>query len=119
MTAETVVIGGGAIGLALARDLRLRGKSVTMIERDPEGFNASCGNAGGFGVTEVLPLEMTNLLRNLPRWLLDPCDRNCTSAARSGSMKPFRHSGRTRHRAPSGARLASRCRNSAVRRPAR
>ena len=89
MTAETVVIGGGAIGLALARDLRLRGKSVTMIERDPEGFNASCGNAGGFGVTEVLPLEMTNLLRNLPRWLLDPLGPVRVGVGHLPSMVPF------------------------------
>lgn len=89
MTADTVVIGGGAIGLTLARALRARGKSVAMIERAPEGFNASCGNAGGFGVTEVLPLEMSNVLRNLPRWLLDPLGPVRVGVTHLPAMIPF------------------------------
>lgn len=72
MAPNTVIIGGGVVGLALARNLIADGHSVTLIERDPGGFNTSCGNAGGFGVTEVMPLEMTGVLRKLPGWLMDP-----------------------------------------------
>lgn len=72
MASTSVIIGGGVIGLALARNLIDDGHAVTVIESEPGGFNASCGNAGGFGVTEVLPLEMTGVLRKLPGWLMDP-----------------------------------------------
>ncbi len=72
MSATTVIIGGGVVGLSLAHALSREGREVTLIEREPQGFNASCGNAGGFGVTEVMPLEMIGVLRKLPGWLLDP-----------------------------------------------
>ncbi|RKH84928.1 FAD-dependent oxidoreductase, partial [Corallococcus praedator] len=34
MAADVLVIGGGAIGLAIALELRLRGASVTVLSRD-------------------------------------------------------------------------------------
>lgn len=86
---DTVIIGGGVIGLSLARALRETGKTVSLIEREPDGFNTSCGNAGGFGVTEVMPLEMAHVMRNLPKWLLDPLGPVRIGATHLPKMLPF------------------------------
>ncbi|MBG1270674.1 FAD-dependent oxidoreductase, partial [Nostoc sp. WHI] len=42
MTSETVIIGGGVIGLAIAIELKLRGTSVTVLCRD---FQAAATHA--------------------------------------------------------------------------
>lgn len=72
MIFDTVVLGSGMVGLCCARQLQRQGLPVAIVDRDPDGFNASCGNAGGFAATEVLPLDFPDVLRNLPGWLLDP-----------------------------------------------
>lgn len=43
---DILIVGGGLIGLAVARTLRLRGASVTLFDRDPEPRGASWA-AGG------------------------------------------------------------------------
>lgn len=46
-TADAVIIGGGVIGLTIARALRLRGvKRVVLVERDAPGMEASHAAAG-------------------------------------------------------------------------
>src|SRR5438067_20180 len=49
--AEAIVIGGGVMGLAAARDLRRRGHSVTLLERAQPGRAASWASAGIIGAT--------------------------------------------------------------------
>jgi glycine oxidase len=44
--ADVVVIGGGAVGLAVARELRGRGRAVTLLERAQPGRAASWASAG-------------------------------------------------------------------------
>jgi glycine oxidase len=44
--AEAIVIGGGAVGLAIARELRRRGLSVILLERNQPGRAASWASAG-------------------------------------------------------------------------
>jgi glycine oxidase len=46
---DAVVIGGGAIGLATARELRRRGLAVTVLERGQPGRAASWASAGIVG----------------------------------------------------------------------
>ena len=46
MSADVVIIGGGAIGCAIARELALRGKKVIVLERDAPGRHASWAAAG-------------------------------------------------------------------------
>jgi D-amino-acid dehydrogenase len=70
--AHIVVIGAGFIGLSVARALLRDGHNVTVIDRDPAGDKASFGNAGGLGVTEILPAAGPGLIWRIPKWLADP-----------------------------------------------
>src|SRR5438105_4545030 len=49
--ADAIVIGGGVMGLAAARELRRRGYSVTLLERGQPGRAASWASAGIIGAT--------------------------------------------------------------------
>ena len=69
---NTVIIGAGIIGLAIAHHLQKDGVNVTVVDRDPEGDKASFGNAGGFAVTDVVPASVPGLMWRVPRWLIDP-----------------------------------------------
>src|SRR5712691_6492547 len=48
---DAIVIGGGVMGLAAARDLRRRGHTVTLLERAQPGRAASWASAGIVGAT--------------------------------------------------------------------
>lgn len=51
MKADTIIIGGGVIGLAIARELRLRGaRSIAVLERGLVGREASYAAAGMLAV---------------------------------------------------------------------
>lgn len=45
-SADVVVIGGGVVGCAIARELALRGTDVTVVERDSPGRRATWAAAG-------------------------------------------------------------------------
>ena len=45
-TCEIAVVGGGIIGLTIARELVMRGRRVTLLERDRPGRQASWAGAG-------------------------------------------------------------------------
>jgi D-amino-acid dehydrogenase len=66
------VVGAGIVGLAVAYHLIKDGARVTLIDRDPEGDNASLGNAGGIAVTEVMPASAPGSLWRVFGWMLDP-----------------------------------------------
>ena len=67
-----VVVGAGIVGLSVAFHLVRDGRSVTLLDPDPEGDKASFGNAGGIAVTEVVPASVPGLAWKVPFWLLDP-----------------------------------------------
>lgn len=69
---DVAVVGAGIVGLSVAYALVCAGARVTIIDRDPDGGNASLGNAGGVAVTEVLPASIPSLWKKVPGWLLDP-----------------------------------------------
>jgi len=69
---DILVIGAGVVGLACAYHLRKEGLGVTVIDRDPEGDKASSGNAGGIGITEVVPAAVPGVFWRVPGWLFDP-----------------------------------------------
>ena len=70
--ARIVVIGGGIVGLACAHELAADGHAVSVLDRDPDGDKCSWGNAGGIGVSEVIPAASLTVLARVPRYLLDP-----------------------------------------------
>lgn len=69
---QTIVVGAGIIGAAIAFELQRRGKSVVLVERDEPGRGASYGNMASIAVTEFLPISRPTTWRKVPKWLLDP-----------------------------------------------
>ena len=67
-----IVIGAGIVGLGCAYHLRKDGLAVTVVDRDPEGDKASFGNAGGIGISEVVPAAVPGVFWRVPGWLFDP-----------------------------------------------
>lgn len=72
MRKDVVIIGGGVIGVACARELALRGADVTVLERDRIGHGCSYGNAGWLTPSQAVPLANPAMLLKSFRWMLDP-----------------------------------------------
>ena len=70
--ADIVVIGAGIIGLTIALRLAQTGHQVCVIDRDGVAAGASRGNAGAYAFSDIQPLASPGILRQVPRWLLDP-----------------------------------------------
>lgn len=69
---EVLIIGGGVIGMACARELATRGASVTVIDRGEIGHGCSYGNAGWITPCFATPLPRPGMLLKSMGWLLDP-----------------------------------------------
>ena len=69
---DVIVIGAGVIGLSAANALQMRGRTVTVIDREGPAAGASAGNAAGFAFSDILPLASPGILKKAPKWLLDP-----------------------------------------------
>lgn len=72
MTKKICVIGAGIVGISVALKLSQQGHHVTVLDRKGVAAEASQGNAGAFAFTDVLPLASPGIMRNAPKWLLDP-----------------------------------------------
>ncbi len=83
------IIGAGIVGLNCAHWLREDGHEVTVIDRDPRGDKCSWGNAGGIAAPEVVPASMPGVLRQVPRWLLDPLGPLALRPAHAPAMLPW------------------------------
>ena len=68
--ADVVVVGAGAIGLATAYELSLRGVDVVVVERDALGAGTSSGNAGFVVPSHVLPVTEPGMLATAVRGML-------------------------------------------------
>ena len=66
------VIGAGIVGVCTASWLQRDGHNVFLVEPGDPGKGASFGNAGCFNGSSVTPVAMPGVIRNVPRWLLDP-----------------------------------------------
>jgi glycine oxidase len=64
-TAEAIVIGGGVMGLAAARELARRGHTVRLLERAQPGRAASWASAGIIGATSREESDPSSSLRRV------------------------------------------------------
>lgn len=88
---DVVVIGGGAIGLAAAREIHRRGRSVTVLERGQPGRAASWASAGIVGAPTGPQTEPGFQLQTLSRRLWPALARELT--AESGLDPEYREMG--------------------------
>ena len=73
MNRKTVIIvGGGIIGINAACFLGEVGFAVTVIDRDGICKGTSSGNASALAFSDVMPMAHKGMLKNVPRWLMDP-----------------------------------------------
>jgi len=66
------VIGAGIVGICAAAWLQRDGNSVFLVDPGNPGEGASFGNAGCLNGSSVTPTAMPGVVRNVPRWLMDP-----------------------------------------------
>lgn len=65
------VIGAGVVGMATARALQRTGREVVVFDAVEPGRKTSFGNAGFIAIDHVLPLARPQVLKGIPRMLLD------------------------------------------------
>ncbi len=70
--ADVAVVGAGIIGLSVAMYLLAQGRKVLLIDRKGIAQETSAQNAGALAFSDILPLASPHILRQTPRWLLDP-----------------------------------------------
>lgn len=70
-SAPIVIVGGGVIGVCLARSLALRGAATVVLERGQIGHGASFGNAGTVSPGHP-PINGPGRWRELVRSMIDP-----------------------------------------------
>src|SRR3954471_8167990 len=66
------VIGAGIVGVCAALWLQRDGHRVFLVEPGNPGEGASFGNAGCFNGSSGAPAAMPGVIKNVPRWLMDP-----------------------------------------------
>ena len=69
---SVLIVGGGIIGAAAAARLADEGHAVTVVDRSGICEETSAGNAAAFAFSDLLPLAQKGMLRQVPRWLMDP-----------------------------------------------
>jgi D-amino-acid dehydrogenase len=69
---RVAVIGAGIVGVCAASWLQRDGHSLFLVEPGNPGEGASFGNAGCFNGSSVTPMAMPGIIKNVPRWLMDP-----------------------------------------------
>jgi D-amino-acid dehydrogenase len=69
---ETLVIGGGAIGICCAYYLHGLGKNVTVVEKDDICSGSSYGNAGLIVPSYSIPLAAPGVILQGLKWMLNP-----------------------------------------------
>ena len=69
---KIAVIGAGLVGLASAHALADEGHSVVIIDREGPAAGASRGNAGWLAHTDIDPIAHPKMLRQVPKFLMDP-----------------------------------------------
>ncbi|MDX1520391.1 MAG: FAD-dependent oxidoreductase [Anaerolineae bacterium] len=68
---QTLIVGGGVIGVCIAYYLTKRGRAVTLVEKADICAGSSHGNAGMIAVAHSIPIAAPGVLTQGLRWLLD------------------------------------------------
>jgi len=68
---ETLIIGGGVIGICSAYYLAIQGAPVTVLEKEDIAAGCSYGNAGLIVPSYAIPLAAPGVLTRSLKWLLD------------------------------------------------
>ena len=66
------VIGGGIIGVQIARALQRQAHQVTLIDKQAPGRGTSFGNAGFIACDEIFPLAHGRILKSIPGLVANP-----------------------------------------------
>ena len=66
------MIGAGIVGVCCAFQLLRDGRRVTLLDPDPPGSHTSFGNAGAISAQSCIPMAGPGIVRQVPKWLLDP-----------------------------------------------
>lgn len=69
---HVIVVGAGIVGTVCASYLARDGHAVTLIDQNDPGEMTSFGNTGGISPASVVPIAMPGMLKDVPKWLLDP-----------------------------------------------
>lgn len=69
---HVIVVGAGIVGTVCASYLARDGHAVTLIDENDPGEMTSFGNTGGISPASVVPIAMPGMLKDVPKWLLDP-----------------------------------------------
>ena len=69
---ETLIIGGGAIGICCAYYLHGLGKNVTVVEKDDICAGSSYGNAGLIVPSHSIPLAAPGVILQGLKWMFNP-----------------------------------------------
>ncbi|WP_145107063.1 NAD(P)/FAD-dependent oxidoreductase [Cereibacter sediminicola] len=83
LSSDTVVIGGGVVGLTIALTVAQRRRSVILLDPEEPGSGASWGNAGTIADYAVLPVGTPDVLKRLPSLMFD---RNSPLAIRHAAL---------------------------------
>jgi len=68
---QSVVIGGGIVGVCCALYLQKEGHQVWLIDPAAPGESTAKWSCGQMAVSEVIPLSKPGILKRIPGWLLD------------------------------------------------
>jgi D-amino-acid dehydrogenase len=86
---DIAIIGAGIIGICAAAYLAEAGHAVTVLDRTGICEETSSGNAAAFAFSDVLPLAQKGMLRQVPKWLLDPLGPLSIPPAYLPKLAPF------------------------------
>lgn len=68
---QTIIVGGGIIGLCSAYYLKKNGHEVTLIDAGDSTNNCSVGNAGFICPSHVIPLAAPGMITQGLKWMFD------------------------------------------------
>ena len=89
VSTDIAILGAGVIGLAIAEALTAEGREVVLVDPGKPGMGASYGNAGTIADYAVMPVGNPEVLRNLPRLLLDKNSPLAIRRAALPSLMPW------------------------------